>query len=125
MRQAGVIAAAGIVALESMVNRLHEDHKRANAIGKGEECMTATMKQSSSEANGCLASHDIPYVLCGSLQYSRQATSDSYAQHDELRPRSLALLCKQMFQYHARSGGCHSHGAEVSIFLGCDSLLLG
>ena len=36
MRQAGIIAAAGIVAFDSMVDRLQEDHKRANAIGKSE-----------------------------------------------------------------------------------------
>lgn len=34
MRQVGVIAAAGIVALDSMVERLVQDHRRANAIGK-------------------------------------------------------------------------------------------
>jgi len=32
MRQAGVIAAAGIVALETMVERLADDHARARAI---------------------------------------------------------------------------------------------
>ncbi len=32
MRQAGVVAAAGIVALERMVDRLHEDHERARAL---------------------------------------------------------------------------------------------
>jgi len=35
MRQAGVIAAAGIVALETMVVRLAEDHSRAAALAKG------------------------------------------------------------------------------------------
>jgi threonine aldolase len=35
MRQAGVIAAAGIVALETMVDRLAEDHSRAAALAKG------------------------------------------------------------------------------------------
>jgi threonine aldolase len=35
MRQAGVIAAAGIVALESMVDRLAEDHTRAVTLAKG------------------------------------------------------------------------------------------
>jgi threonine aldolase len=35
MRQAGVIAAAGIVALESMVDRLAEDHTRAIKLTKG------------------------------------------------------------------------------------------
>ena len=35
MRQAGVIAAAGIVALEQMVNRLAEDHENARALAAG------------------------------------------------------------------------------------------
>jgi len=35
MRQAGVLAAAGIVALETMTERLVEDHRRAQAIAAG------------------------------------------------------------------------------------------
>jgi threonine aldolase len=35
MRQAGVIAAAGIVALDTMVARLADDHRRAARIAKG------------------------------------------------------------------------------------------
>jgi threonine aldolase len=35
MRQAGILAAAGIVALDYMVDRLDEDHRRAKALGKG------------------------------------------------------------------------------------------
>lgn len=35
MRQAGVIAAAGIVALEEMVDRLHEDHEHARILAEG------------------------------------------------------------------------------------------
>ncbi len=35
MRQAGIIAAAGIVALEQMVDRLEEDHCRAGALAQG------------------------------------------------------------------------------------------
>jgi threonine aldolase len=35
MRQAGVIAAAGIVALETMVDRLAEDHENARALAEG------------------------------------------------------------------------------------------
>nr|MBC7245914.1 low-specificity L-threonine aldolase [Chloroflexota bacterium] len=35
MRQAGVLAAAGIVALEQMVNRLHEDHENARILAQG------------------------------------------------------------------------------------------
>jgi threonine aldolase len=35
MRQAGIIAAAGIVALDEMVDRLSEDHRRAFALAEG------------------------------------------------------------------------------------------
>jgi threonine aldolase len=35
MRQAGVLAAAGLVALETMRGRLAEDHKRARRIAEG------------------------------------------------------------------------------------------
>jgi threonine aldolase len=35
MRQAGVIAAAGIVALEKMVDRLAEDHANAKRLAEG------------------------------------------------------------------------------------------
>ncbi len=35
MRQSGVIAAAGIIALEQMVDRLHEDHARAKTLARG------------------------------------------------------------------------------------------
>ncbi len=35
MRQAGVLAAAGIVALNEMVDRLHEDHARARRLAEG------------------------------------------------------------------------------------------
>jgi threonine aldolase len=35
MRQAGILAAAGIVALETMTARLTEDHRRAKVLGEG------------------------------------------------------------------------------------------
>ena len=35
MRQAGIIAAAGIVALETMVDRLAEDHANARRLAQG------------------------------------------------------------------------------------------
>jgi len=35
MRQAGIIAAAGIVALEKMIDRLEEDHENARRLAKG------------------------------------------------------------------------------------------
>jgi threonine aldolase len=35
MRQAGILAAAGLVAIRSMVDRLAEDHENAKALGRG------------------------------------------------------------------------------------------
>ncbi len=35
MRQAGILAAAGIVALETMIDRLAEDHRRAKTLAEG------------------------------------------------------------------------------------------
>jgi threonine aldolase len=35
MRQAGILAAAGIVALDSMIERLEEDHRRAKQLARG------------------------------------------------------------------------------------------
>jgi threonine aldolase len=35
MRQAGIMAAAGLIALEKMVNRLSDDHRRAKRIAEG------------------------------------------------------------------------------------------
>ena len=35
MRQAGILAAAGIIAIENMVERLEEDHKNARILGDG------------------------------------------------------------------------------------------
>ncbi len=35
MRQAGILAAAGIIAIENMVERLAEDHKNARILGEG------------------------------------------------------------------------------------------
>jgi threonine aldolase len=35
MRQAGIIAAAGIVALDTMINRLADDHRNARFLAEG------------------------------------------------------------------------------------------
>lgn len=43
MRQAGVMAAAGIVALERMVDRLADDHTRAGTIAKGLHAIDARL----------------------------------------------------------------------------------
>ena len=35
MRQSGVIAAAGLIALQDMISRLHEDHENARLLAEG------------------------------------------------------------------------------------------
>ncbi|GER80212.1 MAG: low-specificity L-threonine aldolase [Anaerolineales bacterium] len=48
MRQAGILAAAGIVALETMVDRLSEDHARARALAQRLEKMRGLIVNTSS-----------------------------------------------------------------------------
>lgn len=40
MRQIGIIAAAGLVAMDKMIDRLADDHRRAYQIGKGKQKLT-------------------------------------------------------------------------------------
>jgi threonine aldolase len=52
MRQAGVIAAAGIVALETMIDRLADDHVNAKRLAQGLSCIKGiTLAQETVETN--------------------------------------------------------------------------
>jgi threonine aldolase len=56
MRQAGVLAAAGIVALETMVERLADDHVRARVVAEAlAECFPGSVDPTTVETN----------VVCG------------------------------------------------------------
>lgn len=75
MRQAGVIAAAGIVALENMVDRLAEDHKRARVLAE--------------------RLRDVPGVI---LELERPPTNMVYLQFTEDTPINapeLAQMCSE------------------------------
>lgn len=61
MRQAGIIAAAGIVALETMVERLAEDHHNASALAKG------LAKIKGLEVNSSVVETNIVYVDVSNL----------------------------------------------------------
>ena len=66
MRQAGVIAAAGVVALERMVDRLGEDHARARRLAQAlAECFPGSVEPAAVETNivCCRASHLPPGLL--------------------------------------------------------------
>jgi threonine aldolase len=82
MRQAGVIAAAGLVALREMVERLEDDHRRARALAEAvattvapgfdpSACRTNIVAFDHADAEGLvgrLAEHG---VLCGTLSATR------------------------------------------------------
>ena len=51
MRQAGIIAAPGIIALETMVERLKEDHKNARLLAEGLHDLNLTIDLSRVETN--------------------------------------------------------------------------
>jgi threonine aldolase len=51
MRQAGVMAAAGIVALETMVDRLAEDHRRAKHLAEGLHAIDPQLSDPQVESN--------------------------------------------------------------------------
>ncbi len=51
MRQVGVIAAAGLYALEKHIDRLKEDHRKAQELGKGLEACSAVEKVDPIDSN--------------------------------------------------------------------------
>jgi threonine aldolase len=70
MRQAGIIAAAGLVALDSMVGRLAEDHQRARqlAVAVADRWPDAGCDPSSVSTNIVMFRHERPAVLLGHLR---------------------------------------------------------
>jgi len=91
MRQAGVIAAAGIVALETMVDRLGEDHARARRLAEGLRSLP-----------GLILETDPPPTNMVYLRLSAEAPLDgpalvrALAEHDVLAlaagPRRIRLV---------------------------------
>lgn len=70
MRQAGVLAAAGLVALEEMVDRLAEDHQRAGVLAEAvvERWPEAPTDGEWVRTNIVAFSHPDPYLLLKHLQ---------------------------------------------------------
>jgi threonine aldolase len=63
MRQAGILAAAGIIALEEMVDRLVEDHYRAQRLAKGLAAFSGIVLDPGSPFTNmifCTLSEDVP-----------------------------------------------------------------
>jgi len=73
MRQAGIIAAAGIVALEKMVSRLEEDHQNARVLAEGLDSISGVRVKMETVQSNIVAfdvketSYSAP-ELCGKLK---------------------------------------------------------
>ena len=70
MRQAGVIAAAGIIALTAMVERLADDHRRAARLAEAvaERWPEAGLDPAAVSTNMVIFPHDNPAALLGHLR---------------------------------------------------------
>jgi threonine aldolase len=68
MRQAGVLAAAGLVAIRTMVERLHEDHSRARKLAEVvAETVAPGYDPTTCRTNVVCFEHDDAEGLCGQL----------------------------------------------------------
>ena len=69
MRQAGIIAAAGIVALTQMVDRLAEDHANAKALADATDaCWQAILDQDvATFGQSLLTTYLVPFEVAGVL----------------------------------------------------------
>ncbi len=81
MRQAGVLAAAGIVALEQMVDRLADDHCRARELAQG-----------LARIPGLKLERDVP------------PTNMVFAALDDSNPATAAEVAQRLAQYQVRVG---------------------
>jgi len=90
MRQAGVLAAAGIIALETMVDRLIEDHIRAQNLANG-----------LTEIPGLILDSGSPYtnmVFLSLAEDNASLTSGEVAQRLEERGVKVGALGKRQFR---------------------------
>lgn len=80
MRQVGVVAAAGIISLEKMVNRLGDDHVRARRLADG-------LRQ----VKGVMVDEGSPYSNMVYLNLSENAKVDSKQICDQARNMGILL----------------------------------
>jgi len=81
MRQAGVIAAAGIVALETMVDRLAEDHDRARRLADGLRGIPGIILENDPPATNMVYLQLGPNARLAAAELSSQVASDGIRIH--------------------------------------------
>jgi threonine aldolase len=104
MRQAGVIAAAGLVALESMIERLAEDHRRARRLAEAlAERWPGSVEPTAVETNiVCCAADRLPADLLSRLDAEgiRAGTIDAhtvrFATHKDVDDADLERVLKTL-----------------------------
>ena len=86
MRQAGVVAAAGLVALEQMVERLPEDHARARRLAEAVADVDARLVDPSSVETNIVVVEDVDAarVVAGLAEHGVRASA--------LAPRILRFV---------------------------------
>ncbi len=72
MRQAGILAAAGIIALEDMVDRLGEDHLRARNLANGLRQLPGLMIDPASPATNMVFLSLTPEIKCSTDEFMEQ-----------------------------------------------------
>ncbi len=80
MRQVGIIAAAGIISLEKMINRLADDHVRARKLADG-------LRQ----INGLVVDESSPYSNMVYMNLSEDVKIDSKQVSEKARPMGILL----------------------------------
>lgn len=80
MRQAGILAAAGIVALETMIGRLSEDHVRARNLARG-----------LSQVPGLVLDQEIPATNMVFLSLSPEVNSNAIEIVEKLKERGILV----------------------------------
>lgn len=83
MRQAGILAAAGIVALEKMVDRLSEDHRRARQLADG-----------LSRIPGITLEYGLPMTNITFLNLSAEVPSNAFQVGARLEERGVRVQVK-------------------------------
>ena len=80
MRQAGVVAAAGVISLEKMTKRLHEDHTRAKKLADG-------LRQ----VDGLIVDANSPYTNMVYLNVSESVQADAYQITQKLKDNGILV----------------------------------
>jgi threonine aldolase len=76
MRQAGVLAAAGIIALESMIERLEDDHARARRLADGLKKVSGLVLDT-----GTPATNMVYFNLAGTVRMDADQVTERLKQH--------------------------------------------